>query len=160
MNNEMIKQLQATISKFGNLNEADQEFMVRAGKKNCEVLNDDGKHIPAELDKIFQGDEDGQAFIKEYRYRLSPDYVEEAKVFEWLIKPDSKGKLRFHHPTEDWVAEPISDAVNHIDFAGFKFEDYDKNEVYMETWLNLDMEHTGNYVMTHASHVLFRKATS
>lgn len=62
-------------------------------------------------------------FQNHITYRLSPSYQPKPSVIEckeYPIKPDSKGKLYFHNPVEDYIVGLITDAFNRSDFIGFK----------------------------------------
>lgn len=81
--------------------------------------------------------------------------TEEPEIVECKIYPCVVNGLLYDKDGKGMLS--ISNAINDPDFAGFLYKPVFGEEIYMEPWLNLDMEHNGNHKVTHASHVRFRR---
>ena len=89
-------------------------------------------------------------------FRLRPGYKDEPGVVECEICLKKPGDYLYY--VRRGVEERrLHRAFDDPDLAGFLYKPVFGEEIYPEPWLNLDVEQNGNYKMTHATHVLFRR---
>lgn len=144
---DIIQQLEDNEKPFGLMSEEMQKRMIEIGKENLDCFwsqNGGTWNAAYTTDRIYCGTD---------TYRLRSDYAKEPEIVECEIEL-FKGDLSYLSLSGVWTK--MSHAPNKPDFAGTKFKPVFGEEIYTELWLNLDVEHNGNYKMTHSSHVLFR----
>ncbi len=95
-------------------------------------------------------------FADETTYRLRADYEEEPEIREMEIAANNSNCLCMYND-EGQSFGSVAKVYERPDFAGFRFKSVFGDKIYTDLWLNLDVECNGNYKITHASHVLFRK---
>ncbi len=95
-------------------------------------------------------------FRSEATYRLRADYEDEPEIRQMEIKANNSNCLCMYNDKGQSFGS-VAKVKERADFAGFWFKPVYGDEIYTELWLNLDVEHNGNYQMTHATHVLFRQ---
>ncbi len=143
---DIIKALKENKKPFGLMSEELRHAMV------CDFIKDDIEYyqgpawVGKDEDKGFGG------FALDKTYRLRADYTEDE--YELCEITELGENLVFNYNGRHWS---ITEAFQFARFDGFRFQDIYDDEPQKEPWLRLDKHHDGNYKMTHATHVVFKK---
>lgn len=171
MDNEMIKALKENRLPVCYMSEDLRTTMLSMDKRLFRLLIDTSschvpgwRYLPKTASRAW-GNVSGN-----YIYTLIPDYAEKPKVVECQVE-ERDGELKYEYNTDSQIYMLLMQAVNDLDFIGFKYDD-DRIEnenhrlcpsprLYMDkasglTFLNIDFKYLADYEVLTPTAVLFK----